>query len=85
MLAQFISDALARRGVHYAWIVAAVTFLSALVTSAAIGLPGAMLKPLTQEFGWSTDQVSSVLAFRYADFTLEGYQPHPHIKAKVAV
>jgi len=72
MLAQVISDALARRGVHYAWIVAAVTFLSALVTSAAIGLPGAMLKPLTQEFGWSTDQVSSVLAFRYALFGMLG-------------
>jgi thymidylate synthase len=25
------------------------------------------------------------LAFRYEDFTLEGYDPHPHIKAEVAV
>ena len=31
-----------------------------------------MLKPLTQEFGWSTDQVSSVLAFRYALFGMLG-------------
>jgi thymidylate synthase len=29
--------------------------------------------------------VTDILAFRYEDFTLEGYDPHPHIKAKVAV
>jgi thymidylate synthase len=29
--------------------------------------------------------VSDILAFRYEDFALEGYDPHPHIKAKVAV
>src|SRR6202163_2353407 len=29
--------------------------------------------------------VTDLLAFRYEDFTLEGYDPHPHIKAKVAV
>jgi len=30
-------------------------------------------------------QVSEVFDFRYEDFTLEGYEPHPAIKAKVAV
>jgi thymidylate synthase len=29
--------------------------------------------------------VADLLAFRYEDFNLEGYDPHPHIKAKVAV
>jgi thymidylate synthase len=29
--------------------------------------------------------VSDILTFRYEDFTLEAYDPHPHIKAKVAV
>ncbi len=29
--------------------------------------------------------VSDILAFRFEDFTLEGYDPHPHIKAPVAV
>jgi thymidylate synthase len=29
--------------------------------------------------------VVDLLAFRYEDFTLEGYDPHPHIQAKVAV
>jgi len=26
-----------------------------------------------------------LFALRYEDFTLEGYEPHPHIKAAVAV
>ena len=30
-------------------------------------------------------QVTDLLSFRYEDFVLEGYDPHPHIRAKVAV
>ena len=29
--------------------------------------------------------VTDLFSFRYEDFSLEGYNPHPHIKAKVAV
>jgi len=29
--------------------------------------------------------VKDIFAFRYQDFVLEGYDPHPHIKAEVAV
>jgi thymidylate synthase len=29
--------------------------------------------------------VKDIFAFRYEDFVLEGYEPHPHIKAEVAV
>jgi thymidylate synthase len=29
--------------------------------------------------------VQDIFAFRYEDFVLEGYDPHPHIKAAVAV
>jgi thymidylate synthase len=30
-------------------------------------------------------EVGDLFAFRFEDFTLSGYDPHPHIKAKVAV
>ncbi|HLS30539.1 MAG TPA: thymidylate synthase [Flavobacteriaceae bacterium] len=30
-------------------------------------------------------EVDNILDFRYEDFSLEGYHPHPHIKGKVAV
>jgi sugar phosphate permease len=72
MFAQALSIALSRRGIHYGWIVAAVTFIAMLTTSAALGLPGAMLQPLSTEFGWSTEQLSSVFAVRFALFGLLG-------------
>ena len=31
------------------------------------------------------DAVSDITGFTYQDFTLEGYYPHPHIRAKVSV
>lgn len=66
MFTQEVSLSPHRRGFHYAWLMAAITFVALLTTSAAIGLPGAMLRPLSAEFGWSTDEVSSVFAVRYA-------------------
>ena len=30
-------------------------------------------------------EVKDIFGFRYEDFTLQGYDPHPHIKAEVAV
>ena len=30
-------------------------------------------------------EVSSLFAFKYEDFEIEGYDPHPHITGKVAV
>ena len=72
MIAQRDSDSLARRRIHYAWVIAGVTFFAMLTTSAALGLPGAMLQPLSKEFGWTTDQLSSVFAVRFALFGMLG-------------
>ncbi len=30
-------------------------------------------------------EVKNIFDFKYEDFTLEGYDPHPHIKAEVSV
>jgi sugar phosphate permease len=72
MLARSFSFWLQRRGIHYAWIVMTVVFLAMLVSSAALGLPGAFLKPLNREFGWSTAQISSALAVRFVLYGLIG-------------
>jgi sugar phosphate permease len=72
VLARRFSLWLARHGIHYAWVVMAVVFLTMLVSSAALGLPGAFLKPLSREFGWSTAQISSALAVRFALYGLIG-------------
>jgi sugar phosphate permease len=70
MLPTRLARWLEARGLHYGWIVAAVTFCTALSSSAALGLPGALLQPLSREFGWSVDQISTALAVRFALFGL---------------
>jgi MFS family permease len=72
MLAGRLSEWLERRGIHYAWIVMGIVFLTMLVSSAALGLPGAFLKPISGEFGWTTAQVSSALAVRFMLYGLMG-------------
>jgi sugar phosphate permease len=72
MLAQPFSLWLDRRGIHFAWVIAAITFLTALTSSAALGLPGALMQPLSKEFGWDAEQISSALAVRFVLFGLMG-------------
>ena len=64
MLAHLVAPLLARRGIHYGWVMAAVTFLVMLSTSAALGVPGVMLLPLHTEFGWPVAAISGALALR---------------------
>lgn len=40
MFSQLVSNSLARKGIHYAGVIAAVPFFAMLTTSAALGLPG---------------------------------------------
>jgi len=63
---------LARRNIYYGWVVVAVTFLTMLVTAAAMGTPGVLIVPLEREFGWSNEQISSALALRIVLFGLFG-------------
>ena len=72
MFAQPLSLWLQRRGIHFSWAILAIVFLTMLSSSAALGLPGAFLQPLSKEFGWSTDQISSAMALRFMLFGLMG-------------
>lgn len=72
MFTQQVSHWLQRRGIHYAWVMALVTFLAMLTMSAALGLPGALLQPLVHEFGWTNEQISSALAVRFVLYGLAG-------------
>jgi MFS family permease len=47
------SLALRQRRVHYAWIVAAVTFVVLAMAAGFRSVPGVFLLPLGKEFGWS--------------------------------
>jgi MFS family permease len=72
MLAHLLAPALARRGIHYGWAMVAVTFLVMLSTAAAMGMPGVLMTPLKQEFGWNTSSISAALALRLMLYGLLG-------------
>ncbi|CAN7574437.1 MFS transporter [Rhizobium leguminosarum] len=72
MVSTALASSLARRNIHYGWVVVAATFLTMLVTAGAMGAPGVLIKPLQDEFGWETSQISSALAIRLILFGFMG-------------
>jgi sugar phosphate permease len=72
MFATPVSLWFGRRGIHFSWVVMGIAFLTMLTSSAALGLPGAFLLPLSKEFGWSTDEISGAIALRFALYGLIG-------------
>lgn len=72
MISTRLAAFLAARGVHYGWIVVAVTFLIMLATAGAMGASGVILEPLQREFGWSNADISVALAVRLMLFGLMG-------------
>ncbi|MBZ9655407.1 MFS transporter [Phyllobacterium lublinensis] len=72
MIASPLATLLARRNIHYGWVVIAVTFLTMLVTAAAVGAPGVLIVPLEKEFGWETEQIATAFSIRLLLFGLMG-------------
>jgi sugar phosphate permease len=57
---------------HYAWVIALVTFVVMLITSAVRATPGLFMVPLETEFGWSRALISASIAVNIALFGLIG-------------
>jgi sugar phosphate permease len=70
MLARYLAPRLERLGIHYGWVIVAVTLSVSVTTAGAIGVPGALILPLTKEYGWDVAQISSALAVRLVLFGL---------------
>jgi MFS family permease len=70
MISDWLSAALARRNIHYGWVMVGVTFLTGLISAGAVGAPGVFIVPLQSEFGWSTAEISSALSIRFVLFGL---------------
>ena len=70
MVSAFLASALARRNIHYGWVMAAVTFFVMLTTACALGAPGVLMPPLEKEFHWTTAEISGALAIRLILFGL---------------
>jgi MFS family permease len=70
LISNWLSSALARRNIHYGWVMVGVTFFTALITAGTVGAPGVFIVPLQREFGWSTAEISSALSIRFILFGL---------------
>jgi MFS family permease len=70
MLANKIAPWLARRGIHYGWVMVAITFLTSVCNSAAVSLTGVILLPVTAEFSWIRADVSGAIGLMFVSFAL---------------
>jgi MFS family permease len=61
-----------RLRLHYAWVVAFVTFIVLLVTAGIRATPGILMVPLESEFGWNRAVISAAVAINIALFGLIG-------------
>src|SRR5438067_10657942 len=70
MISNWLSAALARRNIHYGWVMVGVTFLTALISAGTVGAPGVFIVPMQKEFGLTTAEISSALSIRFILFGL---------------
>src|SRR5258708_28232746 len=70
MISNWLAAALARRNIHYGWVMVGVTFFTALISAGTVGAPGVFIVPLQHEFGWTTAEISSALSIRFILFGL---------------
>ena len=57
---------------HYAWIVAALTFVTLLVVAGIRATPSVLIVPLEHEFGWSRDRITIAVSVGLCLFGLMG-------------
>jgi MFS family permease len=68
--AQTVARALAARGIHYGWVMVALTFLLGVCAAAAMSVPGVLLTPISKDLGWSIGELSGPLGLRMTLFGL---------------
>jgi sugar phosphate permease len=60
------------RRVHYAWVVAGAGFAALLASAAFRAVPGVLMVPLQEEFGWSRATISAAVSINLVVFGLSG-------------
>ena len=58
--------------IHYAWVVAAVTFICLIVSAAVRSTPSVLIVPLEREFGWSASAISVAISINILLYGLMG-------------
>ena len=94
MFASLLASSMARRGIHYGWVMAGLIFLVAVSTASALGMVGVLITPLHNEFGWSVSEISAPMGARlvlfglmapFAAALIQRYGMIPVIGAAVAI
>ncbi|BAY46214.1 major facilitator transporter [Scytonema sp. HK-05] len=67
-----IASYLARRSLHYGWLVAGLTFLALLVAAGIRATPSVLIVPLEHEFGWSRATISLAISINLILYGLIG-------------
>jgi MFS family permease len=57
---------------HYAWVVAGVTFVTLLAAAGTRATPGVLIVPLQHEFGWNRAEISVAVSINLVLFGLIG-------------
>ena len=68
MVAHWLAGQLSRIGVHYGWVMVALTFVTVLCSSAAFSLSGVLIDPIVKEFGWQRSDVSAAIGLMFFVF-----------------
>ncbi|HEY8050547.1 MAG TPA: MFS transporter [Ramlibacter sp.] len=55
---------------HYAWIMLALSFLYAMFSTSALGVPAVLILPMSKELGWTIGELSAPQGLRVALFGL---------------
>src|SRR3954453_19615244 len=67
-----LAPALARRGIHYGWLIVGVIFLSSLGSAALRSMPGVLIRPFEAEYGWDRASITFAVAISLLLFGLAG-------------
>jgi len=67
-----LASYLARRSLHYSWIIAGLTFLALLIAAGIRATPSVLIVPLEHEFGWSRATISLAISINLVLYGLIG-------------
>jgi MFS family permease len=70
MIAQSVARMLAARGIHYGWLMVALTFAYGVCATAAMSVPNVLLTPISHDLGWTVGELSGPLGLRVTLFGL---------------
>lgn len=70
MLADRLARTLAARGIHYGWVMVALAFFYVIFSTSALGIPGVLILPMSQDLGLTIGELSAPQGLRFALFGL---------------